>query len=109
MIRPLHTATRGSYLIASTSRLPLRAVHSAIPIPTATAQFTIPPLLPFPIPTSSPYKGKGKAPDPKRHNEDEVDDAEWEMRVGESLPTRLGPSLWTRTVMLIDQEGGCYI
>lgn len=86
MIRPLVSANRGAQCIASSSRLATRSVHAqAVPsLPATTpfhsAQFTIPPLLPFP--TSSPYKGKGKAPEPKRSNEDEVDDAEWEMRVG---------------------------
>lgn len=73
----------------STSKLPVRALHT-LPSPIATtsylpSQFTIPNFLPFPNPTS-PYegqgKGKGKGPEPPKSNEEEVDDAEWQMRVG---------------------------
>lgn len=76
---------------ASTSKLPVRYLHTS-PSPIATtsylpSQFTIPQLLPFPNPTS-PYegqgRGKGKGPEPPKSNEEEVDDAEWQMRVGES-------------------------
>jgi hypothetical protein len=86
--------TRGVSKTGSTSKLPVRYLHTA-PSPIATtsylpSQFTIPHLLPFPNPTS-PYesqgKGKGKGPEPPKSNEEEVDDAEWQMRVGESNPT----------------------
>jgi hypothetical protein len=75
----------------STSRLPVRYLHTS-PSHIATtsylpSQFSIPQLLPFPNPTS-PYegqgKGKGKGSEPPKSNEEEVDDAEWQMRVGES-------------------------
>lgn len=75
----------------STSKVPYRHLHTT-PSPIATtsylpSQFTIPQLLPFPTPTS-PYanqgKGKGKGPETPKSNEEEVDDAEWQMRVGTS-------------------------
>jgi hypothetical protein len=82
--------SRGVSKTGSTSKLPIRYLHTT-PSSIATtsylpSQFTIPHLLPFPNPTS-PYesqgKGKGKGPEPPKSNEEEVDDAEWQMRVGE--------------------------
>lgn len=62
-----------------------RCVHIPVPSPHPNhpVQFSIPSLLPS-RPASYAGKGKGKAPDPKKSNEEEVEDAEWEMRVGKS-------------------------
>jgi hypothetical protein len=68
------------------TRTCIRCIHSArTASPYHSPQFTIPPLLPFPTPTN-PYVGKGKGREPQtpKSNEEEVDDAEWQMRVGQS-------------------------
>jgi hypothetical protein len=92
MKRCIAIASSSRFAVKSgpTSKLPVRLLHTPTFTPIATtsyspSQFTIPQLLPFPNPTS-PYeshgKGKGKSPEPPRSNEEEVDDAEWQMRVG---------------------------
>ena len=76
-------ATLGSRGIHTPAPIPAPILSATIPY--SSSQFTIPPLLPFPSATN-PYesqgKGKGKGPERPRSNEEEVDDAEWQMRVG---------------------------
>ena len=76
-------ATLGSRGIHTPAPIPAPILSATIPY--SSSQFTIPPLLPFPTATN-PYesqgKGKGKGPERPRSNEEEVDDAEWQMRVG---------------------------
>lgn len=78
-------ASRQLHTPATTPILPATISH-----PYSSTRFTIPPLLPFPNATS-PYesqgkgKGKGKGPENPKSNEEEVDDAEWQMRVGEFI------------------------
>ena len=94
--RQLHTPT------------PIPAPILSATIPYSSSQFTIPPLLPFPSATN-PYesqgKERGKGPERPRSNEEEVDDAEWQMRVG----TLCDPSDGQGPGMLILQDVRCCI
>jgi hypothetical protein len=84
--------TLGSRQLHTPTPFTTPILPATIPHPYSSTQFTIPPLLPFPNATS-PYesqgKGKGKSqrPETPRSNEEEVDDAEWQMRVGTFVRT----------------------
>ena len=99
-------ATLGSRGIHTPAPIPAPILSATIPY--SSSQFTIPPLLPFPNATN-PYesqgKGKGKGPERPRSNEEEVDDAEWQMRVG----TLCDPSDGQGPGMLIVQDVRCCI
>lgn len=92
------SSSRTSLHMVAISKPAARLLHTPIYQHVATtsyipSHFTIPQLLPFPTPTS-PYesqgKGKGKGPESPKSNEEEVDDAEWQMRVGELFLLREG-------------------